>query len=300
MYDITQLIKSKVQFNEIEHTYTLKGKQLNGITGVVNEYICPFKYNGISQAVLSAAAEYGHKVHSQVEMIVNGYGFAHPTPEVDAFFDKMQGTHFIAAEYLVSDNKDYASSIDIIDDELNLYDIKTTSTLDIDYVSWQLSIYAYLFEKQNPELKVKELFAAHLRNGKAKLIRVDRVPNEYVIGLLQAAKEHKEWSNPLKQVAIMQAKEVAKLVDFENAIASMETQLKEMKQKETEAKEKLLALMQNNNLRVWETDKIKLTVSSASTRSIIDSKRLKEEQPEIYKAYQKESPVKASLTIKMK
>ena len=140
-----ELIESRVVFDEIEHTYTLDGKRLSGITGILHKYICPDKYTGISEETLNKAAERGHEIHSQVQMIVDGFGYANQAPEVEAFFDTMKGTYFIAAEYLVSDNHHFASSIDIVDSELNLYDIKTTSVLDTEYLSWQLSMLLVLY-----------------------------------------------------------------------------------------------------------------------------------------------------------
>jgi hypothetical protein len=53
------------------------------------------------------------------------------------------------SEVLVSDKKQYASSVDIIDDcgggSLAIYDIKK-GVFKRDYCTWQLSIYKYLIE----------------------------------------------------------------------------------------------------------------------------------------------------------
>ena len=90
-------------------------------------------------------------------------------------------------EYLVSDAMSYASSIDIIFDDLTLADIKTTSRLDMEYLSWQLSIYAHLFEMQNPGLKVPRLLAIWLpkpRYGRSMLVDVQRKPIEAIKVLL--------------------------------------------------------------------------------------------------------------------
>jgi len=299
-----ELVKSRVEFNEVEHTYTLDGKQLRGITGILHEYICPGKYDGIPQATLAAAAARGHEIHSQCQMIIDGFGYANPAPEVKAFFDTPLVTSFIAAEYLVSDEQNFASSIDIVDDDLNLYDIKTTSTLDKEYLSWQLSIYAYLFEKQNPTLKVKGLYGAHLRDGAAIIVPIERIDDAIVADLLSAAADGLPWANPLKEVgeSLMQgaANDLARLADIETAIADIEAKAKAYAAERDQLKDGLLALMQQNGVKTFETDRLKLSVREASTRTTLDSAAVKKDLPEVFEKYAKTSPVKASLTIKIK
>ena len=300
------LIKSKVVFDELEHTYTLDNKPLSGITSVIHTYICPDKYKGISQRTLDAAAEHGHEIHNQVQMIVDGFGYANPALSVRDFFfwANKEKIEFIASEYLVSDEQHFASSIDIIDSDLNLYDVKTTSTLDREYLSWQLSIYAYLFERQNPKLKVKELFGVHLRDGKARVIRVDRIDDAIIADLLCAAADGLPWSNPFKQFDMTllepKTKDLARLAEVETAIADIEAKVKAYEEERDRLKAGLLDLMLENNVKSFETERLKLSVREASTRTTLDGTALKKDMPQVYQQYTKTSPVKASLTIKIK
>lgn len=78
-----------------------------------------------------------------------------------------------------------------------------------------------------------------------------------------------------------------------------------MKKKQLDAefeklKTGLLELMKANGVKKFENDFIRLTYKEPTTRVSIDSKRLKEEQPEIYENYKKESEVKESILIKIK
>ena len=69
-YEYSNLKKCPVEFDELAHTYTLNGKQLSGITGIIKNYLFPDMYKGVHERTLEAAAERGSSVHSQVQMII--------------------------------------------------------------------------------------------------------------------------------------------------------------------------------------------------------------------------------------
>lgn len=150
-------------FNEDEHRYFRSdGKELQGITKMLKAMLFKEEYKGVSQDVLQNAAERGHLIHSRLELYDNS-GLGDDIPEVIAYarLKKMFNLEYIASEYLVSDDENYASAIDKVyhekdtpDDEVVLGDVKATYNFNRDYVSWQLSVYAYFFEMLNPHLKV--------------------------------------------------------------------------------------------------------------------------------------------------
>ena len=294
------LKKSPVQFDELAHTYTLNNLPLSGITGVLKHYICPDKYDGISEAVLNAAAERGHEIHSQIQMIVDGFGYADTAPEVDEFFNQMSGTLFIASEYLVSDEQFFASAIDIVDENCNLYDVKTTATLDIEYLSWQLSVYAYLFELQNPDLKAGKLYGVWLRSGKCEIVEVKKIDAAIVADFLKTAINGAEWQNPFKVVETYKQFDLAQIAQVEQQITAFEKQLAELKEQEKQLKAGILEKMQENGVQKWEFDNLRFTVRRGGTRTTFDSAKFKDEHPDIYKQYSKQTTVADSLLITIK
>lgn len=63
-------------------------------------------------------------------------------------------------------------------------------------------------------------------------------------------------------------------------------------------KEEILEKMEENGIEEgFETNGLKVTYKKATTRSSVDSKKLKEEEPDIYEKYLKESPVKSSISL---
>ena len=290
-----KLTKSEVVFNQEAHTYHLDDKELKGVTGMLSAMLFKDKYAGIDEAVLAKAAAYGSGVHEAVELW-HTLGIDDGSPEL-ATYKKIEGYNFEASEYLVSDNETIASSIDLVftnkDGEIILADIKTTyGGLDKEYLSWQLSTYAYLFEKQNPGLVVSELLGIWLRHSEGKVEAIQRRSPAEIEQLIF------EYANCLPCSLSKEQTLPAEVTTLADAIADMELQIKTMTAQRDELKEKILGLMRDNNCDKVELDgRVLITRVAATTRESLDSKSLKADNPELYAKYLKTSPVKESLKI---
>lgn len=292
------LNKSQVVFSELDHTYTLDGKSLSGVTSILNRQLFADKYSGISDEVLNKAAEYGKGIHESIELY-DSLGIGEDEDAVKAYIKLCQkeGLTRLDNEYLISDNDYVASSIDVVFDDCSLADIKTTSHLDEEYVSWQLSIYAYLFEKQNPDLQANRLLAIWIpkaRYGKPKVVEVSRKPVSEVIRLIEADKAGQQYVP-----SVASSTEITIANDVVQEVIRIERELKELKDKQTELREGLLKQMQDHNIKSFKTDGLSLTRKLATTKTSLDSKMLQEKYPEIYNECLKTSEVKESLLIKI-
>ena len=102
----------------------------------------------------------------------------------------------------MTDNEYFASPIDKVfefgKNEADLGDIKTTSELDLKYLSWQLSIYAFLFELQNPYITVRKLYGIWLKGKRAKLVEVNRIDPRIIRELLLCEIEGRAFIYPLE------------------------------------------------------------------------------------------------------
>lgn len=292
------LNQSPVIFNELDHTYTLDDKSLNGVTSILNRQLFADKYSGISDEVLNKAAEYGKGVHESIELY-DSLGIGEDEDAVKSYIKLCQkeGLTRLDNEYLISDNDYVASSIDVVFDDCSLADIKTTSHLDEEYVSWQLSIYAYLFEMQNPDLQANRLLAIWLpksRYGKPKVVEVPRKPVSEVVRLIEADKTGQQYVP-----SVASTTEITIANDVVQEVIRIERELKELKDKQTELREGLLKQMQDHNIKSFKTDGLSLTRKLATTKTSLDSKMLQEKYPEIYNECLKTSEVKESLLIKI-
>ena len=295
------LTKSGVVFDVDNHTYTLNGKELSGITGILKQYIFPDMLKGIPESVLARAAERGTAIHNEVEMYIDGFPMANQSQECISFirWSEMENKKFDYTEFIVTDSEHFASAIDLIDSEGNLYDIKTTYELKEEYVRWQLSVYAYLIELQCGYTP-KHLYALHLRNGECRCVEVERIPADIVKGLLDAVVSGSEWHNPLMEVNQSDYAMLSEYKEIESQIVQLQVGLKAYQERQDELKKCLLSVMKERGIKKWETDSITLTVKDAYERKAIDSKALQEKMPEVYAQFLKTSKISESLTIKVK
>ena len=159
----------KVFFSDIVHCYLNdKGEELIGVTSLMKKHGLGADYSGIPQDVLERAAERGSRAHRLLEDYDNGKA-VEDCPILQSY--KSLELQVAASEYLISDNRTVASSIDKVLEDGSLVDVKTTSELHIGALEWQLSIYAYLFERQNKGLKVPHLYALHIRDARCRPLR---------------------------------------------------------------------------------------------------------------------------------
>ena len=83
-------------------------------------------------------------------------------------------------------------------------------------------------------------------------------------------------------------------------IAEVERMVKVLKQEEDALKNAILAAMEANGIVKIDTPEVMINYIAETDRETFDTKTFKEECGEIYDAYCKMTPVKASLRIKVK
>lgn len=292
-------------FNEGEHRYFREdGKELPGITGMLKSMLFKDEYKGVSQETLQNAADRGHRIHSQVELYDN-MGVGTNIPEV-ANYARLKAENklqWIASEYLVSDNENYATAIDKVyhaeeapENEVVLGDIKTTYNFNREYVSWQLSVEAYFFEMLNPNLMVGGLIGIWLREDRtrgsiAKIIPVERKPAEIVRELIRCAVNGEEFT--CERIPEYIAENIDRLVWLNEAIKTL------TEEKEAIAKS-ILENMQKSNTDKVDTGIILFTRKAAATTSRFDTKTFKEEHANLYEQYVKKSMGTETIQIKVR
>ena len=291
-----KLVQSQVQFDSEKHTYTLNGMQLSGITSLLDRQLFQDKYSDVPAEILENARIRTY-IHQCCELVDEGFEVDSREANNYRLLKESYDLQVERSEYLVSDNEHYASSIDKVyrtkDDTFFLADIKTTYTLNKEYVMWQLSIYAYLFEKQNPGAKVETLFAIWLRNDTCKLVELDRVPDEKVKELLYCDSHGLQFQAQEETMP-------AVFNEIEDMIVHVETQLNMLKEQQDAIKEGAMRAMVKAGIYAWKGDKVSITRKTATTRKVFDKEAFEKDYPGIYDKYLKETPVSESLLIKIK
>lgn len=304
------LPESPVVFEPEHHTYNLNGKMLSGVTAIV-KWLFPDTYAGIPEDVLMRAADYGTLIHSKCELADSMGIVDDPIVKEYQRIIKDAGLQVACSEYLVSDEKDIASSIDKVFVDDSLGDIKTTSKVHEVNVIVQLSIYAYLYELQTGR-SVNKLYLIWLpkpQYGTAMVKELSRIPVDvckYIIEVYVAggdplsaisALSHYITAEPEKKRVNGEIPDaMAKVVD---ELMMVKQQLDELGEREKELKKQVLEAMQSVGEDTWGNDLIQFSRKAAYERESIDTKALKAKMPEVYDSFKKTTKVAESLTYKV-
>lgn len=336
------LKQSEVVFNEETHRYLRGDAELSGITGLIHAVLLLGVYPDASDYVkkvqIPKAGYYGTCVHKAIqawdELGIELTQFPekeHPTagilPAQDvsaelAYYRKVKprSCKTIASEFTV-DYLNFASQIDCIwcDNEGGIYLVDhKTNNLDYypggaeglkEYLSWQLSCYAVMFENQTG-LKVKGLLGNWVRKGAGELWRIERKPDELVQKLLSTdimpdGNGRFVYINQEMQVYAEKVEEVkqtesdSSLVVPSDVVTAIATLLKAEKAAKA-MKEKLRELMEAAGVSKWECDQFTATIGKASESTTFDTKAFQADHPDLYKQYLKKTTRKGSFTQKLK
>ena len=292
------------------HEYWLGDLQLHGTSHLYGNHINPLKYEGISPEVLQKAAERGTLIHEQCEM-ADRFGLAEST-EAKNWVAIKEKEHItvLENEYLISDLVYYATKIDkvlIVGEQeeglIDLGDVKTTSELDMESLSWQLSISANLFELQNPHLKCRKLYGIWLRGNKKRFVEVERKPTEQVKSLMDAEQYGLPFVLQTEQPAILTEqmnKQLQRVADLESLIQTTKKELETRQSNLDNLKAFLLQQMSEYGVKKMEGERVIITYVDPYEKELFDSKRFKEDNPTEAEKYIKKSQVKESIKIKLK
>lgn len=191
--------ENRLKFVEGSHQYFLDNVELPSVTTLIGE-ILGNKYEGVDGDVLKRASEHGTKVHKLIEEFENGkianYLLLNER-EIDNLEDykRIKGFDTLKTEIAVHYKDLYAGTIDGIgvDDENNqiIYDIKTTSEVDFNYVCYQLSLYLLAYDEENYNNYLA--YILHFpKNKRAKKVMVELLDREELNGVIGKIKELKK------------------------------------------------------------------------------------------------------------
>lgn len=304
------LKESPVVFNSEHHTYTLDGHELSGVTPII-AWLFHDTYKGIPQSVLDQAAEYGTMIHSKCEL-ADSMGIV--GDDIVKDYQRIigeAGLEVSCSEYLVSDERNVASSIDKVFCDDSIGDIKTTSKVHRDNVQVQLSIYAYLYELQTGR-KANRLFLIWLpkpQYGEPCVEELVRIPAEVCRYVIEV---YAEKGDPMNAMAALSRYlmpdtekkrvegEVPEAMDeVINELIIIKRQMDLLTNREKEIRQSLQVAMEAVGEDKWSNDVIQISRRAASERVSIDTKALQKAEPEVYEKFKKVTKVAESITYKV-
>ena len=295
-----------LKFNEDNHEYTLDDRVLISTTQLMAKHHLSPDYSMVKASVLQNKAERGTLIHAEIEDFNKNKALGF-TDELSMYVDYIRKNKItvLESEYMVN-NDLVAGTIDLVlmdDKQFIIADIKTTSSLHKDSVSWQLSIYTYLYwldrvgeenllENYNNTLGQ----AYHFGKSGLKVVDIHLRPLEEVLRLIECERQ----GIPYTQPNIIPVDQLVLLEDAELEVARLEALVKAASQKRDEFRQGILKAMEENGIINYESDLLKISYIAPSVRTTIDSAKLKKDLPDLAKEYSKEVKSNASVRITIK
>jgi hypothetical protein len=288
------------RFNEADHTYWLGDKLLPNVTSLLQKHGLYPCYNGVDPCY----AERGKLIHQEIEnYIKNGeIGFTNELQdfirfvkehdlyslksEVRLYCPKLAGTADLIARTVDENICDFPI-------EFVLVDYKTGSKVDKEACRWQLTLYRYLYFVMFG-VWINRLKVFHLCEN-SKIIELEPIPQEEVDRLLECERQGIIYTPPAIEPSLAMA-----VYQAEQVIQQIKQQQEEAEANMKALHEKLMEAMQKKGIKSFENERIKICVVEPSTRESVDSKKLKEDMPEVYKQYLKTCNVKGSVRITLR
>lgn len=291
-----------VVFNEEGHTYHLDGKELQGVTGILTRRLFPDKYAGVDEEVLAKAAARGTAIHRYCQIFDEMGIVTESCEEAVNYASMCKNLNLVpvASEYIVTDGEHYASKIDAVyygkAGGVVLNDRKTTYRLDKEYVSWQLSIYAWMFERMNPGIPVEGLTATWLRDDKAEYVGIERKDNSLVEALLKADINDEPFEYYRASYDVPEY-----ISSVQRELANIDMSMKMLKARQDKLRAEILAKMGEDHAITIKTDIATFSRVAESKKYVFDEKHFMENHRDLYEQYcTKERVTKEQLKILFK
>ena len=306
-----------VEFEEKDHIYSVNGDIASiSVTELLKKHGLSPNYDGVNKQALRESAEKGKDVHKDLENVLNEANYEPKTEQGKQFaewvknnLDCGKGEQMLGFE---EDGFILAGTADVMAIGKNkafiVADHKNTSVFHREYVSWQVSLLDYMARQLGAEkingklLKWKgasEFYCFHYdpKTGNMKVYELEKVPDEEIRKLITCEKNGELYQRPVLVID----KELQS--QFEQAEQLLIEKEKEFKQAETTAKEireKLCKTFEEQGIKSWETDKLKVTYVAPVERVSVDSRKLKEKYPVVFGECQKLTKVKSSVRVSLK
>ena len=177
-YEMWEIAGHTLEYLDSDHVYLCDGQIVPSITQMLKHRFGG-KYDGISKATLNNASKLGTAVHEAIQRFCE-QGKEVELPEIRnfKFLQKQYGFTVLENELpviLFKDDKPIgAGRLDLViemNEDRGLADIKRTSTLDKEYLGFQLNLYRIAYQ-QCYDMEIEFLRGIHLRDDVRKFVQI--------------------------------------------------------------------------------------------------------------------------------
>ena len=292
-------LSNQIVLEPEHHIYHYKDKKLPSVTQLLRGNGLTPNFDGVNSHVLKYSQEYGTEVHKVIEDYINDKEesvlYEDELNSFKKWYNQWVGDSDL--EVITEVKTEYngiAGMIDLLykkDGKYGLIDWKTTSSEYNEHWRYQLSCYKCMLEKRFG-IKIDYLNVVHINKNNYNITEVDIRYWSSVEELLE--------NGYLSQNQLLPEEQLRELENKQEQLANIELQKKQIEEQIKDYREKLKNAMKDADVKSFETDKLMISYVSASERVGIDSKRLKEEMPEVARKYEKITQVNDSVRVKLK
>jgi hypothetical protein len=299
---------------EKTHKYIHNNEEYISVTQLLKKYNLSADYTGIPEHILQNAATKGKAIHKALELYIKGdQSMLGLVNEVDLFHNAIIKKPFIdltlaKAEEIVYDNIfKVAGTIDFQyynETGLTIIDFKTTSSLHLETIAWQLSIYNYLICKGDVmNYYFNKLQVYHFHNGRLYIKDIHTIDYDQVEELLKANQTNVTEFNYTRPNNIINKSEQALITQILNELNTYDPIIKRLKTELDTILERVKQNMVDQKHYNYATDEIVLTYISQQTRLALDNTKVKEfltQAGEVVDDYMKRTTVKDTVRARLK
>ena len=168
-----------LEYDGESHTYIVDGLIVPSVTQILSVKYGN-KYAGVNRSTLERAAGRGTAIHEAIEKYCKGDAAQIEVKEVRnfRFLINYYALSVLENETPIIIAKDgapiAAGRLDLIlsdNENMSIADIKTTSTLDKEYLAYQLNLYRIGY-MQSYRKDITQLYGVHLRDDRRKLVKI--------------------------------------------------------------------------------------------------------------------------------
>ena len=296
--NLRHCVNSAVKFDETTHKYTFNGKELISCSQLLAKHHLSPDYSGVSEELLKKSAEYGNMVHKEIEDFIKNGTLTNNSLELANFIKWLDtsGYEIVDSEYIVN-NDIIGGKVDLLlrhkeSDVYVIVDIKTTSVVHKESVSWQLSVYNYLDE----EIAGVGMCLHFLKDSTLEIESIPLKRKEDIEKLIECERNGELFQYDLDTLD----NALVDLSKVETLIANYKNLIKQAEEEQKTIYSQVRQEMESRNIKTLDLPNMKITIVEDSTRETLDSKLLKQEQPDIYEKYKKITNVKGNLKVTLK
>ena len=288
-------------FDSVNHRYFKDGDLKPSVGEIVNWYL-NIDLSNIPVETLEKAQNRGTDIHLMCDKILSGEDFETIYSKEYKDFEYLRKKHKIKANsiegivYAWTPQGDYCGTYDLYDSKSKiLYDIKTSYEKHIEEWTLKTNLYRYALEQNKSQVKeIKIIYLPSEKSpNKAEVFNLEILPDSKVEEVVRAYYRQERPTKEIVELKCLPQERIKQLALAFETIKRIQTEIDNIK---IAIKEE----MESRNILNVQTPEFNIAVRKAHTKKMFDSKRFKEDFPDIYEKYSRNIEAKSSINIEWK